>query len=101
MYFICGIAFYFYVTKFPERLYPGLVDMIGHSHQWWHTLIFLALLFWHNTGVTFAMFRLKHGCTDTQLTKSKEMSLLCGHSIDIFHHVLSYCRSAIFVDISY
>ena len=62
MYFICGIAFFFYVTKLPERFFPGLVDIIGHSHQWWHIFIFLGLMFWHNTGMTFALFRLKHGC---------------------------------------
>lgn len=62
MYSICGCAFFFYITKLPERFFPGLVDIVGHSHQWWHIFIFLALSFWHNTGVTFAMFRLRHGC---------------------------------------
>ena len=76
MYFICGIAFFFYIAKFPERLFPGLVDVIGHSHQWWHIFIFLALLFWHNTGVTFALFRLKHGCTDTQLSDEQRNELV-------------------------
>jgi len=62
MYIICGAAFFFYLTKMPERLMPGLVDIFGHSHQWWHVLIFIALLFWHQTGLKFALFRLKHGC---------------------------------------
>jgi len=62
MYIIVGAAFFFYVTKMPERLMPGLVDTFGHSHQWWHVLIFFALLFWHQTGLKFALFRLKHGC---------------------------------------
>lgn len=62
MYIICGAAFFFYLTKMPERLMPGLVDIFGHSHQWWHVLIFFALLFWHQTGLKFALFRLKHGC---------------------------------------
>lgn len=62
MYGICGVAFLFYITKLPERFIPGLVDIVGHSHQWWHLLIFLALLFWHHTGVTFALFRLSTGC---------------------------------------
>ena len=62
MYMISGSAFFFYITKFPERVVPGIVDIVGHSHQWWHIFIFLALFFWHNTGVTFALFRLKHGC---------------------------------------
>ncbi len=83
MYALVGIAFFFYVTKVPERLVPGLVDIgmsmicfcnkmyhiqsyfsVGHSHQWWHVIIFVALWFWHKTGMTFAMFRLKHGCLD-------------------------------------
>ena len=33
MYIICGAAFFFYLTKMPERLVPGLVDIFGHSHQ--------------------------------------------------------------------
>ena len=28
MYFICGIAFFFYVTKLPERFFPGTVGRI-------------------------------------------------------------------------
>jgi hypothetical protein len=41
MYAICGFAFFFYVTKFPERLLPGFLDIVGHSHQWWHVFIFI------------------------------------------------------------
>ena len=33
MYGICGIAFLFYITKLPERILPGCLDIIGHSHQ--------------------------------------------------------------------
>jgi len=64
MYLLCGLAMFFYVTKMPERLLPGWVDIIGHSHQWWHIVIFIALIFWHQTGLTFALFRLKHGCAN-------------------------------------
>jgi len=64
MYTICGIAFFFYVTKFPERLWPGFLDIVGHSHQWWHVFIFFALIYWHNTGVEFALFRIRHGCNN-------------------------------------
>merc|ERR1711899_399106 len=62
LFVIWAAAFFFYLTKMPERLMPGLVDIFGHSHQWWHVLIFFALLFWHQTGLKFALFRLKHGC---------------------------------------
>ena len=65
MYLLCGIAMFFYVTKMPERLLPaGAVDIVGHSHQWWHIVIFIALIFWHHTSHTFAKFRLKHGCAE-------------------------------------
>ena len=51
MYTICGFAFFFYVTKFPERLLPGFLDILGHSHQWWHVFIFIGnilnqLVYW-------------------------------------------------------
>jgi predicted membrane channel-forming protein YqfA (hemolysin III family) len=62
MYGLCGMAFVFYISKFPERILPGFVDYIGHSHNIWHVLIFAALLFWHQTGVNFALFRLSTGC---------------------------------------
>jgi len=62
MYAITGLAFVFYVFKMPERFFPGLVDIIGHSHQWWHFFIFLALLFWHHSGVVWATFRADTGC---------------------------------------
>lgn len=74
MYLLCGIAMFFYVTKMPERLMPpGTVDIIGHSHQWWHIVIFLALIFWHQTGLTFALFRLKHGCTSADMISEEDV----------------------------
>jgi len=62
MYAICAVALIFYLARLPERLLPGWVDIIGHSHQWWHVLIFAALLFWHRTGVSFALLRVYEGC---------------------------------------
>nr|XP_040570507.1 progestin and adipoQ receptor family member 3-like [Lepeophtheirus salmonis] len=84
MYGICGLALFFYVSKMPERcLPPGIVDIIGHSHQWWHAFIFLALLFWHNTGFNFRILRNKNGCSSVQ---NEDLSLL---EIWPFHHHLS------------
>ena len=34
------------VSRFPERLSPGLFDIVGHSHQWWHLFVFLAGRTW-------------------------------------------------------
>ena len=39
MYAMCGAAFFFYLTKVPERLIPGLVDTFGHSHQVCQTIM--------------------------------------------------------------
>lgn len=31
------------VSKVPERWFPGMFDVIGHSHQWFHVLIFFGI----------------------------------------------------------
>ncbi|XP_043266773.1 progestin and adipoQ receptor family member 3 [Venturia canescens] len=62
MYVISGLAFAIYVSKLPERLFPGSVDYIGSSHQWWHALVVLALYYWHNTGMIYVEYRMNHGC---------------------------------------
>jgi adiponectin receptor len=41
--YVIGIIFY--ATKFPERLAPGRFDVFFHSHQFWHTSVFLGSLF--------------------------------------------------------
>lgn len=50
MYFLVGLAFFFYITRIPERFFNGKVDYLGHSHNLWHIIIVLALYHWHNTG---------------------------------------------------
>lgn len=50
MYLISGIAFLIYVTRIPERWLAGKVDFFGHSHNWWHIFVLIALYYWHNTG---------------------------------------------------
>ncbi|KAF0696876.1 Aste57867_12395 [Aphanomyces stellatus] len=32
----------FYATKVPERWRPGVFDVVGSSHQWWHLCVVLA-----------------------------------------------------------
>ncbi|KAL3279387.1 hypothetical protein HHI36_016897 [Cryptolaemus montrouzieri] len=64
MYFITGIAFFIYITKIPERFSRGRFDFIGHSHQWWHFFVVLALYYWHNTGMLYVDYRLNHACSD-------------------------------------
>jgi len=67
MYLICGLALFFYVTRVPEIWFPGCVDYIGSSHQWWHVIIFFAFFHWHNTGKYFASFRAHHGCFEEEI----------------------------------
>jgi len=47
LYLITASAFFFYITKIPERFFPGYCDYIGHSHQWWHLLILTAFIWWY------------------------------------------------------
>merc|ERR1712125_184056 len=41
-----GVGAIFYVTKWPECQWPGIFDIIGHSHQVWHVFVVLAAVSW-------------------------------------------------------
>lgn len=47
--FVAGaVGLVFYVTRFPEKQFQaGSVDLLGASHQVWHVLIFLGMVFWY------------------------------------------------------
>ena len=62
MYLLCGGAFVIYLLKVPECLFPGMVDIFGHSHQWWHLIMLVAFVHWQHSGILMAKFRLEHGC---------------------------------------
>ncbi|KAI5639891.1 hypothetical protein NE865_07620 [Phthorimaea operculella] len=64
MYVISGTAFAIYAFKIPERWFPGKVDYIGHSHQWWHVLVLGALYYWHNSAMIYVQYRMNHGCAN-------------------------------------
>ncbi|XP_012893106.1 PREDICTED: progestin and adipoQ receptor family member 9-like, partial [Dipodomys ordii] len=38
-----AVAAFFNVSKIPERLQPGLFDVVGHSHQLFHIFTFLSI----------------------------------------------------------
>jgi len=59
MYFLGVIAFVFYLTKCPERLFPGKFDYVGCSHQWWHIIVVVAFLWWHEAGKDLLIFYTK------------------------------------------
>ena len=40
------LAMIIYVSKVPERWYPGRFDLVGQSHNIWHVLGALSPLVW-------------------------------------------------------
>ncbi|KAA0203783.1 hypothetical protein HAZT_HAZT004694 [Hyalella azteca] len=62
MYVISGVAMLLYVYQLPEKLLPGYFDRLGSSHQLWHVLVTVALVYWHHTGLLYARHRSVHGC---------------------------------------
>jgi adiponectin receptor len=41
-----AIGFFFFLTRIPERWFPGAFDVLLHSHQLWHVFVFLAGASW-------------------------------------------------------
>ncbi|KJE95397.1 progestin and adipoQ receptor family member IIIa [Capsaspora owczarzaki ATCC 30864] len=62
MYLLFLIGVIFYITRFPERSFPGMVDIFGSSHQWWHVFVLAALLYWHNAGLEVFAYRKTMPC---------------------------------------
>ena len=52
IYVVSAMATLVYATRFPECCFPGRVDILGHSHQWWYLLILVVLVFTHKCGLT-------------------------------------------------
>lgn len=63
MYLLGILALGFYALKIPERYFPGKVNYVGSSHQWWHLFIVLAFFWWHKSNVTYMKYRLKYQCS--------------------------------------
>ncbi|KAM9539523.1 progestin and adipoQ receptor family member 3-like isoform 1-T2 [Salvelinus alpinus] len=62
MYLIAGAAFLFYISKIPERCFPGQLNYLGASHQVWHVLVVFLLYWWHQTAVYIMKFRHSQPC---------------------------------------
>ena len=45
--YILGV--FVYISRVPERFYPGYFDFIGHSHNIWHLFV-MAAIFFHYFG---------------------------------------------------
>jgi len=70
-YFVAMLACYgtgiiFYISRFPERYYPGRFDLYFSSHQLWHAFVFAAPLI-HFFGVAGHFhWRSLHPCQQCQ-----------------------------------
>ncbi|XP_035638929.2 progestin and adipoQ receptor family member 3-like isoform X1 [Oncorhynchus keta] len=62
MYLIAGAAFLFYISKIPERCFPGQLNYLGASHQVWHVLVVFMFYWWHQTAVYIMNFRHNQPC---------------------------------------
>lgn len=49
MYAAYAVGLVFYITRYPEKLFPGLCDTWFHSHQFWHCFVLLGALIHSNT----------------------------------------------------
>ncbi|XP_053108043.1 progestin and adipoQ receptor family member 3 isoform X3 [Hemicordylus capensis] len=64
MYLIALIAFLFYISKVPERYFPGQLNYLGSSHQLWHVLAVVMLYWWHQSTVYIMQYRHSKPCPD-------------------------------------
>ncbi|XP_074895783.1 progestin and adipoQ receptor family member 3 isoform X2 [Buteo buteo] len=62
MYFIAAVAFLFYISKVPERYFPGQLNYLGSSHQVWHILAVVMLYWWHQSTVYIMQYRHSKPC---------------------------------------
>lgn len=67
MYVIAAAAFLFYVSKVPERYFPGQLNYMGASHQLWHMLVVLMFYWWHQSVLFITDYRHSHPCPDHTL----------------------------------
>lgn len=61
-YLILAVALFFFVSKFPERCFPGRFDFIGQSHTIWHVIITLALLYFRRFILNLFEYRSNSQC---------------------------------------
>ncbi|KAM4052900.1 progestin and adipoQ receptor family member 3 isoform 2-T2 [Anomaloglossus baeobatrachus] len=62
MYLISASAFLFYISKVPERYFPGQLNYLGSSHQLWHILAVVMLYWWHQSTVYIMQYRHSQPC---------------------------------------
>lgn len=87
LYGILGCAFFFYTSRVPESCLPGKFDIIGHSHNIWHILVALSLLYWRNATIQLMVYRYNHQCAnDLTETWHQKMQILFPFYRSLFMH---------------
>ncbi|XP_043917150.1 progestin and adipoQ receptor family member 3 isoform X3 [Protopterus annectens] len=64
LYLIAAFAFVFYISKVPERYFPGQLNYLGSSHQIWHALVLLMLYWWHRSTVHIIQYQHRQPCPE-------------------------------------
>ncbi|XP_003382442.1 PREDICTED: progestin and adipoQ receptor family member 3-like [Amphimedon queenslandica] len=77
MYLLAIIGGTFYVTKFPECQFPGRVDFLGSSHQWWHLFVFLGYAWIHHCTILIYNYWMVHSCEE-HFQKHQSLSSILG-----------------------
>lgn len=67
MYLLAVAAIVFYMSKVPERYFPGQLNYLGSSHQVWHILVVLMFYWWHQATLFITSYRHTHPCPDRPL----------------------------------
>ncbi|CAF1126951.1 unnamed protein product [Adineta steineri] len=67
LYGILGVGTFAYLTKFPERFFPGYFDFIFASHQIWHFASLGAFIWWYQNGIDLLQYRLNNPCNTPEI----------------------------------
>eukprot|EP00468_Gymnochlora_sp_CCMP2014_P004230 CAMPEP_0167748324 /NCGR_PEP_ID=MMETSP0110_2-20121227/4776_1 /TAXON_ID=629695 /ORGANISM="Gymnochlora sp., Strain CCMP2014" /LENGTH=93 /DNA_ID=CAMNT_0007633329 /DNA_START=658 /DNA_END=939 /DNA_ORIENTATION=+ len=57
-----GIGVIFFLSKYPEKAFPGYFDTFLTSHQIWHVAVAYACWAWFETLTAIYDYRETHGC---------------------------------------
>ncbi|CAF3331337.1 unnamed protein product [Rotaria socialis] len=66
LYGLLAIGAVAYLTKFPERLFPGYFDILFASHQIWHFASLAAFISWYQNAIELLQYHFITPC-DIQL----------------------------------
>eukprot|EP00038_Savillea_parva_P008721 m.178752 g.178752 ORF g.178752 m.178752 type:complete len:342 (-) comp14613_c0_seq1:1020-2045(-) len=61
-YSILCIGIAFYLTRFPESMFPGTFDLMFYSHMWWHLMVAGGFFAMYHSWTDFRDYRNTVGC---------------------------------------